>query len=144
MALGDATINHLTSVLEAFDVFFGRLRPKRALARAGRLGIEAVSDSVLLVQIALEIHVRQGRGEMRLLEGNQPKVHALGAELLLKLEIGGLRVSLDVSLDSFLNAVNFLLGDGLDDHVKCSANANIGIVLALKFTGGLARGCHVV
>jgi hypothetical protein len=105
VALGDATINNLTSIRKTRQVILGGLGPHITLARASRLGAETVGHRILLVHVALKVHVGQGGGKIRLLDRNEPELNVLLAKGLLKLEVGGIRAGLDVHLHGVLDII---------------------------------------
>lgn len=115
------------------------LGPILSLRLAKWLVGEAVVHSVLLVEVALEVHVRQRDGEIRTLLGNEVKAIALRAEGLLDLDEGGSGLSFGVDLDLLLDLVHVTVVDGLlkklpgllTSHVRKMAAVDLAGVLAL-------------
>lgn len=66
-ALGQSALDSFTGVSEALQVLFCRLGPIASLSGAEGLVGPSVMDAILLVQIALEIHVRVSRENRRIL-----------------------------------------------------------------------------
>ena len=137
-ALGQAAVDNLTGVLEAFHVLFGGFGPELALPGASRLGVEAVGDSIFLVQIALEVHVGQGLGKVGVFDGDEPEVQVLGAKGLLKFGVRSLRDAFGVSLDTDLDVVDILFFDGLDDGFPGSLSSQIVVLATIDLASRLA------
>lgn len=137
-ALGDAAIDNLTSIGEPLQILLGALGPDLTLTRTSGLGAETVSDRILLVHVALEIHVGQGGSHIRFLNGDEPDANVLAAEGFLKLKVGGVRARLDVDLNGILDIIELaLLGSG-DNEVPSGLGSHVGKVTTVDVAGKLA------
>lgn len=114
------------------------LGPTLSLRLAKRLVGEAVVDSILLVEIALEVHVGQGNGEVRTLLGNEVETVALRTKGLLDLDEGGGRLGLGVDLDLLLDLVHVPVVDGLLQELPGLLTGHVGKVAAVNLASVLA------
>lgn len=114
--LGLAATDRLTSILETLHIFFSILREGVTLTVSGRLVVEAVCDSVLLVEIALKVHSGQSSNQV-LLDGNDVNTDILGSKGLLKLNVSKLRQALEILLEGLLDIIHVSLLSGLADLV---------------------------
>jgi hypothetical protein len=138
-ALGETSINDFTGILETLNVLFDVLGPEIALTRARRVPLEPVRHGILFGEMALQVHVGQGRREALLLDCNEPQRDILSTESALKFRVSRLGGRLDIDLDRFLDIVNVtLLGSALDQlpglfsgHVFEVATVNLASALTL-------------
>lgn len=136
-ALGQTAINNLTGVSKTLEVLVDVLGPRLAVARAGRVPLEAIGDRVLLAEVALEIHVGESDCE-GLLNGDEPDSNVMGAEGTLKFDIGGLGGSLDVGLNGLLDVVDVTLLGGTQNENPSIVGAHVGQVVAVDLASILA------
>ena len=137
-APGKTAIDDLASILEALNVLLDVLGPDLAIARTRGVPLEPVGHSVLLTQVALEIHVGEGRSET-LLNGDEPGWDFLFTEGALKLRISRLRRRLDINLNAFFQIVTVAIpGSGTDkgpglfgSHVRNMAAIDLASVLTV-------------
>ncbi|KAI0206141.1 hypothetical protein F4808DRAFT_192858 [Astrocystis sublimbata] len=114
-ALRDASGNRVASVAQAFEILLCRFGPGLSLTGTGCLSSKTIVDFVLLVEVALEVHVGQGRHHGLALQSNQPNSNLLVSKGSLQFDIGGVGACLDVLLDSLLDIINVALFRGLYD-----------------------------
>lgn len=142
-ALGNAAVDNFTGILKALQVLLRSLGPNLALTRAGRVGTETISDSVLLVHIALEVHVGHGLGNVGLFDSDEVHTNLLAAKSLLKLDVGGVRSSLDIRLNSLLDIIEVTaLGCG-DNALPGVVRRHVGVNIAINLAG-LSAGVGTV
>lgn len=142
-ALGKTAGNNVTSVCQALEDFLMALRPTLFLSLAARLVRQAIVDGVFLTEVALQVHVGQGNGQVGTLEGNQVEAVTLGAEGLLELGKGGLGLGLDVNLDLLLDLINIALADGALEQVPGLLARHVWQVAAIDVASILASGSDV-
>lgn len=66
----EASIDRVTSIFQSSQILFVVARPEQSLTRTIWLGIKAIDDSVLLVEIALEVHMSKAGDHGWVLDGN--------------------------------------------------------------------------
>jgi hypothetical protein len=119
-ALGNATINRFTSVLQAFHILLWSLGPKILLFGSSVSTGLTPRSGVFLVEIALKIHVCVGWRKL-LLEGNDVQVQLLVTKSLLEVNVGSIWGSLNVLLYGFLHVIEITLG-------RCSNQLSPGLL----------------
>ncbi|KAI0439108.1 hypothetical protein F4803DRAFT_65400 [Xylaria telfairii] len=104
-AFGQASANGITSIGQALQILVNT-GPELSLTRASWFRIESIIDSILFVQVTLEVHVRQSGDHRLTLHCDQIHSDILRTEGGLQLGISSLRACLDVLLNSLLHVVN--------------------------------------
>lgn len=137
--LGNAEFDDLAGILKPLHVLLWGLGPKLSVARTGRVGPEAVSDGILLTQVTLEIHVREGC-QVRLLNGDQPELQILGAECLLQIGKSRLRSGLGIGLNRLLNLRDATLLNGLKNGTPGVGEGHVLVLGAIKLASALTLG----
>lgn len=138
-----SVLGRLASIAKPGEVLRRVLGEESPLARTGSLVTEAVAHNVLLVTVTLHVHQGKGREEVGLLNGHEEERNVLAAQCLLQLQVGHVRVCLDVLLDAGLGVVNVSGGGGIPDALPRDFSVDSLDVGSINFARSLAIGCHM-
>jgi hypothetical protein len=142
-AKGNASIDNLASIVQAREMLLAVLRPPLDFTRTVGLLGKSIRNSVLLVNVALDVHIGEDLDEGSL-SGDEPETKVLVDESLLELTVCYLTIdSLDVLLHSFLDIVEILLSSGLLDFLPGRLGRNIGDIVSVDLASILAILSHV-
>jgi hypothetical protein len=139
----NTSVDNFASIVQAREQFLAVLRPPLDLT--GTIGLldKSIRNSVLLVNVALDVHVGEDLNEGAL-SGDEPETKVLIDQSLLELTVCYLAVdSLDVLLYGFLGIVDILLDNSLLDFLPGHLGGNIGNVVSVDLARVLAILSHV-
>lgn len=135
VALHLATLDSVSSIIQASEDLLITLGPALTLARAGRLLGKTHGDGVRLTNVALEVHVREG-ARKGTLKSDKPKADVRVNETLLDGPVSRLTVvRLHVLLDRILDVVHITLGSGLKKFVPSSLRGHVLNVVSVDLAG---------
>lgn len=124
IALGNAAGNRLATVLQALHVLLLGLWPTDSLLGALGVRIEPKSNSELLVQVSLEVHVGVRRGKLTLQADEvQWDIHV--TESLLELRVSSLRAGLDILEKGLLDIVHVAILNSLAEALPGNLSLDI-------------------
>lgn len=133
-ALGNTTINWLTSIGKTLKILLWSCWPKVLLTRARRVRRETPSDRELLIKVALQVHVGVSNSKF-LLISDQIDWNILGTESLLQSQVSSVRSSLNILMESFLDIIKISLLGTLLEIIPSFWSRNVLDVVACKLTG---------
>ncbi|KAI6752750.1 hypothetical protein HG530_013502 [Fusarium avenaceum] len=142
-AKGNTSIDNLAGIVQAREMFLTVLGPSLDLTGTVGLLDKSIRNSVLLVNVTLDVHVGENL-DKGALSGDEPETKVLVNESLLELAVCHLAIdSLDVLLYGFFDIVEILLDSGLLDFLPGRLSGNIGNVVSVDFASILAILSHV-
>jgi hypothetical protein len=112
VALGNTAIHRDTGIGKAGEIVLGRRRPLADEVGTSDIGGGEVRDSILLVDIALQVDIGQGVTVI-FLHGDHVDAETTAAEFFFELGVGVVRAGLGKDLDRIFEVANVTLFAGL-------------------------------